>query len=413
MAHFLVVEVPGGGYGLIEQILSDGHTFSFVTQNLDTYLRMRNFRELPLSRAFDIAVINPYNYEIFLEKILKIHGECPIDAILCSIDFRILDVSKIAAHLGVKFLNIHTSEIVANKFKVRTILKDKGILQPDFHLAHDRTSLIEAIEKIGYPIVVKPVDGFASIRTNYIKSHEDLDVVQEDFDRPIELALGQKSSGLRIVEKWINGPIFSCEVISHKSNHHILGLTDRLASDEWSPVERGGCFPATTVDHCEIYSAAQKILDSLGFDYGPSHIEFIVGKDGPYLLEINPRLIGGVLPNLLTLALGRPIYRDILNLYLKDDWYIAPSEYRGIACIRWICAPKRGQLKNIEIPPPFNKNIWSFGYNLRPGTCVRPAQDNGDRIAYVMTLAETQEKAESQAQEVLSVVRIDIDETLI
>jgi hypothetical protein len=30
-----------------------------------------------------------------------------------------------------------------------------------------------------------------------------------------------------------------------------------------------------------------------------------------------------------------------------------------------------------------------------------------------MTLAETQEKAESQAQEVLSVVRIDIDETLI
>lgn len=99
-------------------------------------------------------------------------------------------------------------EIACDKEDTKRMLKNSSVPVADGNICVDEEDLIETIEEIGYPIVIKPLDGNhgkgASINVKTLE------------DAKEGLAYAKKYSRRVIVEKFITGHDFRMLVINHK-----------------------------------------------------------------------------------------------------------------------------------------------------------------------------------------------------
>ena len=88
-----------------------------------------------------------------------------------SISFsRGLEVIRVLESLGIRCINsLETAEISGNKIATTLALKKANVPQPEVRFAFTEESALKAIDELGYPCVVKPVNLSASrgvIRAN-------------------------------------------------------------------------------------------------------------------------------------------------------------------------------------------------------------------------------------------------------
>ncbi|MFH2000329.1 MAG: lysine biosynthesis protein LysX [Planctomycetota bacterium] len=78
----------------------------------------------------------------------------------CINHYRALHALKLYESLGLRCVNTsHTADICGSKALTSIALKDHGVPQPEVRIAFTVESALEAIEKMGYPVVLKPTVG--------------------------------------------------------------------------------------------------------------------------------------------------------------------------------------------------------------------------------------------------------------
>lgn len=85
-----------------------------------------------------------------------------VDVVLerCVNHFRALHILRIFESNGIRCVNrSHTADICGSKFSTSLALQDYGVPQPEVRIAFTPESALEAIEEMGYPVVMKPVVG--------------------------------------------------------------------------------------------------------------------------------------------------------------------------------------------------------------------------------------------------------------
>lgn len=416
MAHLLLLEVPGGNdFMILEEAVRLGHTVSFFTGDLRHYLATADLTASSLSLAQSIVDIHPFTYEAFEQRAMAIHAKTPFDAILCLIDTRLIEASQLAATLSLPFLNPATATLLRDKFSVRATLARHGIRQPAFALATSNEELRGAIETLGFPVLIKPSDGYGSQNITVLFSDEELPpLVNPAMDYlpcRTDYGLGVQANDRLVVEQFIQGTVIGCDTFSRDGEHLWLGVNEKEFFPPPSFAIRGGCFPSERYDLPMIREYVCHILDVLQFNFGAAHTELLVTPEGPYLIEVNPRLVGAHIPRLLGYALNRSIYEDLIHLHLGHALTaIRPPTSRHVAVTRWITAEAAGTLTELTLPTLQDPRIRRVQMFKSLGNLVRPPFNNGDRIGYIMTVGHTQNEAEQVAEGFLQGVRIRVDE---
>jgi predicted ATP-grasp superfamily ATP-dependent carboligase len=411
MAHLVIFELGALGGGLMRQAKADGHVVTFVTGNLDFYLKNCSLSESPLDLADDIYVVTPYSYEALSSTVSRIAGVKKIDALICTVTYRIPDAAKIAAEIGTPYLNCRSANLLRDKYLTRIELNTAGVRQPQFSLVSNPEQLEQAAAQIGMPVVVKPVDGFASINAKVLESQSDLQEFVRAGMPSSTFGQGVVGNGKYIVEKFLEGKVISCETMSFKGEHLLLGITDRIPTPRNSTVELGGVFGRGVEDEQAIWTEAKAILQAVGFDHGASHVEFVMTADGPVMIDLNPRLIGGPMPLLIAAALGRPIYRDLIDLHRGMPVVLSSHKQSSkFACIRWVTATRIGTLRDLVLPDCAASLVFDCGTLKRSGNLVRPPEANGDRLAFVVTCDDDRRSAEAAADHFVQQTRVVIEE---
>jgi len=78
----------------------------------------------------------------------------------CVNHFRALHLLRIFESNGLRCVNrAHTADICGSKFSTSLALQDYGVVQPEVRIAFTPESALEAMEDMGYPVVMKPVVG--------------------------------------------------------------------------------------------------------------------------------------------------------------------------------------------------------------------------------------------------------------
>ena len=403
MAHLLLLDVPGGNdFAVLEDAVRDGHEVTFYTSDLDHYHRQGDVTRTFLNHAREIIEIRPFNYSDFEHSALEVHQREPFDAILCLIDIRLIEASQLAEKLGLRFLNPVTTRLMRDKFTVRETLAMHGVRQPRFALARTIDELRYAISEIGFPVLVKPSDGYGSQNVTRLTSEAELQLFADSFVQttlaPTDYGLGVYANNRFSVEQYITGHLIGCDVFSVSNARILLGINDKVMFPPPSFAMRGSCFPSDRFDVSALREYAFAILDAVNFDFGAAHIEMIVTADGPYLVEVNPRLVSAQIPYQMGYALERSIYADLIRLHLGAPLMDLPEfAPRWFSVIRWITAGRPGMLQGVRLPERPDPLVRRVVLLKEQGASVRPPISNGDRIGYVIAVGQTPEAAEELA----------------
>ena len=211
MSHLLIIDLPGGNdVDLLTCAIQRGDRFTFLTSDLSVYRcdpRVWSWVEradhLVESTSFEAHTLDPL--------VMRLNDEDPFDALLCLIDIRLIEASRLAAALGLPFLNPQAVATLRDKFSVRKRLQEKGIKQAPFAMAKNNLELQDAVNAMGLPVIIKPSDGYGSQNIFLLQNEWDL----EDPITPLndmlplmsDYGLGVVSNDRMLVERYIRGPV--------------------------------------------------------------------------------------------------------------------------------------------------------------------------------------------------------------
>ncbi|MBI1395881.1 MAG: ATP-grasp domain-containing protein [Betaproteobacteria bacterium] len=410
MAHLLVVELPGGNdTDLLQAAIADGHDVTFLSADLGHY-RARPDVDAVLRSARERIEVAPFDYDDVERRVLALHCARPVDAVLCLIDTRMPEAARLARRLGLRHLDPDAATLLRDKARVRARLVERGIPQPEFRACASNDDLRRAVAEIGLPVLIKPADGYGSQNIVMLRHPEDLEPPLSPLDELLpcfaDYGLGARASGRMIVERCLEGSIVGCDTFTAAGSHTLLGVHEKLFFDPPSFAIRGGCFSPDGPQFDALRAYLFAVLDAAGFDWGAAHTEIALTRDGPRLIEINPRLVGAKIPRLVSATLGRSVHADLIALHL-GRWRPptrAPAPMVGVT--RWIVADQAGTLADVRIPPSGNPAIRCTEILRMPGEAVRPPYENADRIGYVIACASSREEAERIADEHVRRTRI-------
>ena len=353
MTHILLFDVPGGNdFTVMDDAIELGHEVTFCTNDRDHYRRQGAATEAALSRCREILETPAHASAVLEQQLIERHTQQPFSALLCLIDIRIIEASRIARRLGLPFLNPTTAEQLRDKFTVREKLAEHGLRQPRFALAQSLQDLPHDMETVGFPALIKPSDGYGSQNVTVLFREDQLATYMERFAQilqtPTPYGLGVSSNNRFLVEEYLRGSMIGCDLFCDSRRRLFLGINDKLLFPPPSFSFRGSCFPSNRFDEKAIQDYAFQILDVMEFDFGATHIEMMVTEEGPHLVEINPRLVSAQIPYLMGYAFGRSLYTDLIQLHLGvpvENW--PPFERQWYSAIRWIVADRPGELTSI------------------------------------------------------------------
>ena len=403
MAHLLIVELPGGNdTDILEAALRQGHTFSFLTQDIYIYKKQADVYRW-VEQALDVITSPSFDYATVEAAVLQSHQKLKFDGIIGLLDIRLIETARLAEKLGLRYLNVESAKLLRDKFNVRTRLKANGIEQPEFELATTNEEVIGAIAKVGLPVLMKPSDGYGSQNILTLENEEDLDLARETLAHLLPIStdygLGVRSNDRLLIERYMHGTLIGCDTLTLNGKHHLLGVNEKLMFSPPSFAIRGGCFMPNKGEWSVLEDYLFRLLDAVGFDCGATHTEILLTTEGPRLVEINPRLVGAKIARLMAYSLNKSVHELLIDLHL-GVWSIGQLQPDAMqpSVTRWVTSQEMGILDQIELPTWKDEGIKCVEMISQTGDRVSFPFENYERLGYVMTCCETREEAELLAE---------------
>jgi S-sulfo-L-cysteine synthase (3-phospho-L-serine-dependent) len=316
--------------------------------------------------------------------------DAPVAGVTSSSEYSIAIAAEVARELGLPHPDPDAVRACRDKLTQRERLRDAGISVPRFAGARTAAEAVEAARWVGWPVVVKPVAGSGSIG---VRLCSDADAVAEAAGAVLDAdltALALPPQDAVVVEEYLPGPEFSVEMLDRT----VVGSTRKHLGAPPFFVETGHDFPAplATGPRRAIEGVARAALSALGLGWGAAHVELRSTPTGPRIVEVNPRLAGGMIPRVVQLATGI----DMIGYVVAEAAGMAeiPRPDRAAAAsIRFLVAEASGYLAAIDglaeasgVP-----RVVDVGLLREPGQRVELRHSFQDRLAYVIATGDPAE----------------------
>ena len=279
----------------------------------------------------------------------------PVDAV-----FGVDDDTAVAAVVAAQALELPHNPLPAveatrDKHRQRKMLQAAGVPVPRFALHRvdeDSSRLAESVE---YPCVLKPLDLSASrgvIRANdpaeFVAAHSRLQAI---LDAPDVVEQGQVRDRF-LVEQFVPGPELALEGLLVEGELNTLALFDKpdpLDGPYFEETIYVAPSRAPQVVQDALVQCAASAARALGLERGPVHAELRFNENGPWLIELAARPIGGKCGQVLRFGDEGAISLEQLvlghALGLMED--VPPREAEA-AGVMMVPIPRAGVLREVK-----------------------------------------------------------------
>jgi cysteine synthase A len=407
--NYILVEsnTTGTGAIMVERLLSRGDAVTFLTRTPGKYPFLLNSK----ASRLQVREVNTNCFASTLKAIREIQRQWPVHAIATSSEFYVPTVSQLAAALALPGLDPVAAQACRHKPTTRRKLHDAGLLTPDFYLIRTLDEARELARQIGYPCVLKPPSDSSSHGVRLVQNSDEFMEHYATIHNWKENVRGQALDGSVLVESLLEGPEYSVETITLQAGEtHVIGVTDKHLSHEPWFVEMGHDFPSRAPDEIKqsLVETVLKALDAVNFNFGPAHTEIRLTPFGPAVVEINPRLAGGMIPELIGYAKGIDMLQIWMDLLLGRPVDLTPVSDHA-ASIRFLTAPSAGQILRIDgiekatVVP----SVREISVTAKPGKTVQPARDAYDRLGFVVGAGPDPAVVDRHLKEALELIHIE------
>jgi biotin carboxylase len=334
-------------------------------------------------------------------------GQYPIDAVVGVDDDGTEVAAAIAAALRLPHNSVESAHAARDKHRMHELLDRAGVPAPRFalvSLADDPARLTRQVE---YPCVLKPTFLAASrgvIRANndaeFIAAFQRIEAILRD---PEVAAKGGPATRRLLVESYVPGVEVALEGLLLRGELRVLALFDKP-----DPLE-GPYFEETIYvtpsrlpsgAQLEIANCTARAAHALGLREGPLHAELRLNDEGPWVIEIAARSIGGLCSRTLRFGTGLSLEDLILRHALGLELESLERERRA-AGVMMIPIPRAGVLKEVRGLDAANAvpDIEDITISAHIGQQLVSLPEGSRYLGFIFSRAATPEQVETALRE--------------
>ena len=408
--HFLFIEsnTTGTGALAVTRLLQNGAHVTFLAREPEKYPFLAAH-----APGLSVVVVDTNDLEAVTECVAQVRRQRELDALLTFSEFYVEIVAEVAAQCGFRYLCPAAARTCRNKLETRRALQASGLATPWFSLVASEEEARQAAREVSFPCVVKPPADSSSKGVRLVNDSEEL---LDHFQRLHAWRVNDRGQGLEggvLIESFLQGPEVSVETVTlAPGDVRVIGITAKHLSQPPFFVEIGHDFPAALGEDesAPVRHAVLSALAAVGFDFGPAHTEVRLTEEGPVVVEINPRLAGGMIPELVRHALGIDLLPALLNQLCGQPVDLAPRRAEW-ASIRFLTADRSGRLGGVSGADEARRfsSIREVSIVKQLGVTVRKAEEAADRIGFVIAGGSSRSRLLLELEEAVKNIRINID----
>lgn len=385
--HILIV---GKSFSGIKSYLeSHGHTYTVLQDELATKFPNKKFKNRYVASFEDVNEL--------LRIVEDIHNKYLIEGVLTTYEHYIMPATYIANRLNLPRLSLEAARACTDKELMRRCFANASEkISPAFKAVSSEDELVDFATNHSFPLILKPANLSKSL---LVTKNSSLTELIDNYRKSLSLidkTYAKYAPGRTpklIVEEFLEGPIFSVDafvdisgephvlenVVDYQTGYDI-GFDDNFHYSRILPSK----LPQEDVD--SIRHTAAVGCRALKMTSSPAHVEIILTKDGPRIVEIGARN-GGYRERMHALANEIDITGNALALSLNRPLDLKPKKNDAVGVFELF--PKNpGVFEQINHLSELN-GLSSFRYisvKAKPGQFVGKAGD-GYKMCAVIILA--------------------------
>lgn len=322
------------------------------------------------------------------------------DLVFSWIDAFVPVASHAAALLGMeRIANAGSPACVRDKSEVRQRLDSCGVRNARWAVIDLNSGI--AGSPIGYPAILKPVDGTGGRDVMHVPDAAAFATACAAHESRVDYGHHVIPAHRMICEEMLVGELVSVEGMAVDGVVQIWGYTDRRHSGQPAYVElsfafAGDAFTPTLDDY------ARQVVKALGYSTGCFHMEIVLTSDGPVLVEFNPRIASGIY-QCIDLATGRSSLGEMLRGLFDISAGVLPPPPIS-ACRTYLLAEDDGALQAVDglaearaLPGVTEVSVKKCA-TLLPGAADR-------RVGYVTAIGATRTQSRARTEAAIALLK--------
>ncbi len=322
----------------------------------------------------------------------------------------IATVARVAATLGLPGNPVEAVDAARSKVRTRELSAELGLPTPRAERVRSLDELFAAASVIGFPAVVKPEFGASAMGCVRVDDFEALpgiySLVRGVVD-PSHDGIFRMGNDL-LLEEYLDGIEFDVDLVMHDGACVFSSVSQNWPTAEPSFQERGLHLP---LDHDR--RAVGRLVDlavdtarAFGLTRGVLHVEGKCTSRGPRLVEVNARLGGGRIHEMVRAVWGVDLVEAQVRSCLGLAPNLRPSRKPQCAVVdAFIYAPTSGRLQSLGLRDEVPAGCIEFHLDVH--AALGDDVDGPDRIfstalAEVIVVAKDLRRARALQQAVVA-----------
>jgi biotin carboxylase len=344
------------------------HAFMEAAQRLGVELTVASEEASTLTRLnpSGLLQLNFSDPQQAALQVVQFAQEHPIAAVVPVDDQVTICAAAICQALGLRHNSVESANAARNKHCMRELLGQAGVPQPRYKLCSLDDDPVHIADQVQYACVVKPLTLSGS--RGVIRANTDREfvraVVRLDHILRSEFSESHSSAGPHnrrepslpatarqfLVEDFVAGQEVALDGLLTRGELRVLALFDK-------PDPLDGPFFEETIYvtpsrlsvsvQADIAGCTARACRAIGLTEGPVHAELRINAGGSWIIEINPRSIGGLCSRVLRFGTGLSLEELIIQHALDGD-YDPPKRENQPAGVMMIPTPRAGVLTEVR-----------------------------------------------------------------
>mmetsp|Transcript_25465 Transcript_25465/g.40265 ORF Transcript_25465/g.40265 Transcript_25465/m.40265 type:complete len:614 (-) Transcript_25465:201-2042(-) len=317
----------------------------------------------------------------------------PADGITTFIELSVPLVSRLCEVLGLPGFSPQSVDDARDKHRTRACLAAAGLPTPRNFLIKSDRELKDAAARVGFPAVLKPVSGAASLGVKKVESQKELqacynEIVNEMSSLVVSSGALIKGDGSGVgvnaasmidltllLEQYLDGTEVDVDVVMSEGEWRYAAVQDNGPTLEPYFNETWAASPSLLPKQhqSELRDLAVDTVKALGFSSGVFHVECKYTSTGPQLIECNARMGGGQVRECNLLTWGVDLVEETLFIALGIPARpVVPKVPKNQVAYCYVNATKSGVLGSTDCIKDLAKKdgvVWA-----------KPLKKAGDKV---------------------------------
>jgi len=355
-----------------------------------------------------------------------------VDAITTFVELSVPLAARLCEAFGLPGMRPAAVDAARDKHRTRAALKAANLPTPKNALIRNESELVAAGQIVGFPAVLKPVSGAASLGVKKVICMAELESCYREV--AAELSSLVVSSGALVkkngnngvnassvvdltllLEQYLDGSEVDVDVVMSDGEWRYAAVSDNGPTVEPYFNETWGLCPSRLAkdEQKALKDLAVDSVKALGFTSGVFHVECKYTSNGPQLIEVNARMGGGPVREANRLVWGVDLVEEAifcaLGVPARPAVPLSPHTCVGYSFVN---ARKSGKLQSTDCIEALRScaGVLSADPLAKPGDMVvGPAEGLPTWLCLLVVSAGSSEKALQHVLALEAALPVQID----